>query len=86
MKYEYETFIKGTQFNHQFICATHNALIESAFYHVLDLFKKNHFVGGMSAIGNGELRLTYKVELGKNDIYLEYLKNNKKKIKEYFST
>lgn len=84
MKYGYETFIKGTRFNHQFICSTYDKLIESAFWHMLKLFKEECFVGGMSAVGNGQMDLDYKVEKGKEELYLNYLEEHKTEIQEYF--
>lgn len=84
MKYGYETFIKGTQFEHQFICSTYDLLIESAFYHVLGIFKQNSFVGGMSAIGNGELDIDYQIPKDAGKLYLDYLEENKAEIQKYF--
>lgn len=84
MKYGYETFIKGTQFEHQFICSTYDPLIESAFYHVLGVFQKNSFVGGMSAIGNGELDIDYQIPENAGKLYVDYLEGNKLEIQKYF--
>jgi len=84
MKYEYEVFIKGTEFNHQFICVTHDELIESAFYHTLSLFKQTPFVGGASAIGNGHISLDYVVDSQQTALYLKYLQDSKAEIQDYF--
>lgn len=84
MKYGYETFIKGSQFEHQFVCSTYEPLIESAFYHVLKVFKENSFVGGMSAIGNGELDIDYQIPKSAEKLYLVYLEDNKGAIQKYF--
>jgi hypothetical protein len=85
MKYEYEVFIKGTELSGQLICSTYDELIESAFWHVLQLFKHNPFVGGQSSVGNGELDLQYETSTEKTKLYLDYLKNNQEKIREYFN-
>ncbi len=85
MKYGYETLIKGTMLNHSFVCVTSNDLIESAFWHMLDLFRERPFVGGSSAIGNGEISMDYDIPENGNEIYLKYLDENQDKIREYFS-
>lgn len=95
MKYDYEVFIKGTRFEHQFICTSQVSLIKSAFYHLLNLFKDQPFIGGVSGVGNGEVELDYLTESDLNYLtdsvleneYLEYLRNpdNRLKIQEYFA-
>lgn len=84
MKYGYETFIKGTTFEHQFICTTYDSLIESTFYHALNIFKENSFVGGMSAVGNGELDIDYQIPADAGKKYIKYLEDNKDEIIKYF--
>jgi CRISPR/Cas system CSM-associated protein Csm3 (group 7 of RAMP superfamily) len=86
MKYGYEVFIKGTQFSHQIICSTYNKLIKSAFFHMLELFKQNPFIGGQSTTGNGELKLGYDIPENANTEYLNYLQDNQIAIQEYFKT
>jgi len=85
MKYDYEVFVKGTIFNHQFICTTYDPLIESAFWHAMRMFKANPFIGGNSAIGNGEIELNFSVEETKGQKYLQYLDDRKSEIQEYFA-
>lgn len=87
MKYEFEVFNVGTKFNHQFILTTEDELLKSAFYHALQLFTENNFIGGNSARDSGEIDLTKLKALipeDSNKTYLEYLENNKEEIVKYF--
>lgn len=84
MKYGYETFIKGTRFEHQFICTTFDPVIESAFWHAMEIFQENSFVGGMSAIGNGEMNIDFVIQRDAALLYLKYLDDYKEDMREYF--
>ncbi len=84
MKYGYEVFVKGTKFSHVFVCVANNDLIKSAFWHMLDLFRARPFIGGSSAVGNGQISMDYDFPRDNADMYLNYLEEKKEEIKEYF--
>jgi len=81
MKYEYEVFAKGTQFNHGFRMMDFNELSVSAFWHALILFKENPFIGGMFATGSSEIDLSeLTIPENANNLYLRHIEKNKKDI------
>jgi len=85
MKYEYEVFLPGTEFNHSFVLISNNELIESCFYRMLKLFINNNYICGISGVGNGEIDLTNLldfIEDKKDKVYLDYLDKNKDEIKK----
>jgi len=60
MKYEYEAFADGTPFEHRIACVSTDELIIAAFWHLISLWKANPYIGGMGAVGAGELVLDLK--------------------------
>lgn len=85
MKYEYEVFADGTPFEHRLACTSNDGLIISAFWHMLNLFKKSPFLGGMGAVGNGEIDIQgLNIPENETDIYETYLIENKGEIKEFW--
>lgn len=86
MKYGFEVLIKGAELTGEFGCTSLNPLMLSAFDHLLDLFKKNPYVGGISGIGFGKLDLDYEIKPAQTSLYRDYLKDNRKDIQEYFKT
>ncbi len=88
MKYEYEVFNKGTQFEHQFVLRTENPIIVSAFNHMLKLFTENNFIAGNSARDMGEIDLTELkqfIDEEESKKYINYLLEHKEEIKNYFN-
>ena len=85
MKYGYEVLSPGTQLRHSFICTSNDPLLQSAFWRVLELFREHPFIGGSSAVGNGEIAMNYGVPEDGSEIYRTYLETEKGKIKEYFN-
>lgn len=83
MKYEYEVFSPGTPFNHGFRMMELDEIAVSAFWHLLKLFKQNPFVGGMGAIGNGEICLV-ELEDGDDSAYLAHIEKKAGEIREFF--
>lgn len=84
MKYEYECFAVGTEFEHRMACTSEHPLIISAFSRMIKLFKEKPFIGGMSSVGNGEIDLSNLDYSGDDTLYLGHLEGNKEKIKEYW--
>ncbi len=85
MKYEYEVFADGTEFEHRFACTSRDSLLVSAFWYALSLFEKAPYLGGMGSVGNGEIRVDWEL-LGDNGVeYIEYLEKNKVDIHEFWT-
>lgn len=85
MKYEYEVFVPGTKFEHKFVLKSNDELHVSAFWHVMNLHKKHSSLGGMSAVGNGDIDLSGLVVPSHSEAcYVDYLKTNAKDFKEFW--
>lgn len=84
MKYGYEVLTRGTRLQHSFVCTSEDSLIQSAFWHLLGLFRDRPFIGGSSAVGNGEISVDYEIPDGAEDAYLAYLESHREQIQEYF--
>lgn len=85
MKYEYEVFADGTPFEHRIACTSDNPLLVSAFWYGLKLFQDAPYIGGMGAVGNGEIDINWLLEKDAEKYYLNYLEKKKTKIKEFWS-
>lgn len=85
MKYEYEVFSDGTPFEHRLACVSENPLIVSSFWHCLKLFNEAPYLGGMGAVGNGEVKPDWDLLEAAEKEYKDYIKENKDKIKEYWA-
>jgi len=85
MKYEYEVFSDGTPFDHRIACVSDNPLLISVFWHCLKLFNESPYIGGMSAVGNGEVKPDWNLPDNENEYYVNYIEENKDKIREYWA-
>jgi len=90
MIFETETFCKGSKFDSMFILRTSKQrkdydLIVSCFYRMLILWKKEPFVGGNSARDMGMIELDFDIPKNADKLYIDYLTENKDKIKKYFN-
>lgn len=85
MKYDYEVFIVGSQFDHSFALTTENPLFVSAFWRMMELFKENNFICGNSARDSGEIDINIEIPKDASQLYLDHIEANKDKIKQYFS-
>lgn len=85
MKYEYETFIQGAEFEHSFIANTENPLLLSAFARMIKLFKENPYLCAKSSIGHGEVDLKELNTSYTDELYLKHLQDNQDKIKSFFN-
>jgi len=85
MKYDYEVFIVGSQFDHSFALTTENPLLVSAFWRMMELFKENNFICGNSARDSGEIDINIEIPKDASQLYLDHIEANKDKIKQYFS-
>ncbi len=79
MKVDYECFIPGTGFFHEFKLMWPNDVEKACFAHMLDLWKENPIVGGRSASGDGELQLNYELPFDASK-YINYVEENKEAI------
>jgi CRISPR/Cas system CSM-associated protein Csm3 (group 7 of RAMP superfamily) len=85
MKVDYECFIPGTKFYHWFVLENPTELEKSCFGRMIELFKESPFIGGKSSVGLGEVIFEYIPEPPKQDLYLQYLDENKEKIKTFIT-
>lgn len=83
MKYNIEVLISGTQLFHEFVLQDVNEVELSCFGHVIDLWKSDPILGGKAGTGHGKVELAYMPEFPNSKIYLDFLNENKDKIKEY---
>lgn len=87
MKYEYEVYSVGCEFEHSFGCTTTNPLVLSAFGRMIRLFVEHGYIVAKSSVGHGEIDLSELYDAYENVDgisaqvdYLEYLRNNANKI------
>ena len=86
MKYEYEVFSPGTPFSHGFGMEEKDALSVSCFWHIMNLFKAQPYIGGLWAVGNGEIDLSeLAVPEGTTGQYTAYIEEKKDEIQAFFS-
>jgi hypothetical protein len=79
MKYEYECFITGSEFDAAFVIDTHSPLIESCFYRAVELFRDFGFVGGNSARDSGSIKVLVDIPADGSKLYLDYLAENRER-------
>lgn len=84
MKYEYEVFNIGSKFAGTFAVITSKDLIISCFWRMIELWKANNYVGGLSGRDCGMIDINIDIPSGASHLYLNYLKENSITIKEYF--
>jgi len=86
MKYEYEVFAPGTIFEHRIALCTEDTLHISAFWHMITLFTEQPYIGGMGAVGNGEIDIDgITIPENANAEYLNYIEGKKNQIKEFWA-
>lgn len=88
MKYEYEVFSDGTPFEWRLACTSPHSLLQSAFWHMLTLFRESPYIGGMGAVGNGEIDVDWQgiIPEGGAQEYLEYMDANKNQMREFWQS
>lgn len=95
MIYEYEVFVKGAKFEHEFCLSLENhKWAKPTFYAMLKIFMDFGFIAAKGSIGHGSVELAeylHKaiIEIEPNYVnyaqqYFDYLTENKEKIKEYW--
>lgn len=86
MKYEYEVYAVGSQFDHSFACTSDNPLLISAFWRMLKLFKNEPYITAKGSVGHGEIDLS-NIEIAQNadELYLKHIEENKEAIKSQWS-
>jgi hypothetical protein len=84
MIYQFENFVTGSVFDAAFVLTTENELLISAFWRMIELWKKEPFIGGNSARDNGMIDINIEIPHNADKVYLEYLKEKQGEIKEYF--
>lgn len=82
MKVETEVFIPGVAFMHYFVLSHFTDVEYSMFRHMIELWKQKPFIGGKSAMGNGQIRIDYDPSsFPSPSLYLQFLDDNKEAIK-----
>lgn len=83
MKYEFETIIRGAEFETGFELHTTNPLLISAFWHLMECFKKSAYIGGRISKGYGKLDLS-NLEIPKDagKMYVEWVVSKREEIQE----
>ena len=84
MLYQSEVVVPGAVFDAKFVLTSDNAMMVSAFWHALQLFKDNGTIGAMSARGNGLIDVDYTIPAGATDLYTNFLEANKAEIVAFF--
>jgi CRISPR/Cas system CMR subunit Cmr6 (Cas7 group RAMP superfamily) len=82
---EYEAFAPGTEFYHRFIIEDPTNLDISILARMLELWNIKPYVGGKSAIGFGEVELSYDFE-GSSEAYLNYIHEHRDEIVKLLDT
>lgn len=82
MKYKYEVFADNTPFEHKIVCTSDDSLLVSAFWHIMGLYSNNPYLGGMGAVGNGEIKFDMDIPESANTEYIEHITDNAESIKE----
>lgn len=85
MKYEYEAFVKGSEFDSVMAETSGNDLLLGAFWHMINLFCDYGYIAGNSARDNGLVKLNVDREDDRANMYIDYLEANKSQIKKYFN-
>lgn len=85
MKYEYEMFIVGSRFDQTFALTTDNPLLISAFWRMMELFRENNYICGLSARDAGEIEINIDIPAGASQLYLDHIESKKEEIQEYFA-
>jgi len=80
MKVDFECFIPGTKFYHWFALEYANNLETSCFGRFIEIFRSSPFIGGMAAIGNGEVIFDYQPTIPSAQPYLEFTLAKKEEI------
>lgn len=81
MLYEFETLIRGTTFTHEFVLEDTDNVEKACFVRMMKLWDERPFIGGMSGVGYGKIKLTYPALNNMTDeVYLNYLSDNKENI------
>lgn len=85
MKYEFETLIRGTKFTHEFSLEDMLPHEKACFRRMLTLWNERPYIGGQSGTGYGHIQFEYDIpeELPDEQVYLDYLSENKEKIVKF---
>lgn len=84
MKVDYECFVIGTAFYHEFKLMFTNDVEKSAFARMIKLWKEYPVIGGKGATGDGRIQLGYELEWT-DDRYLDFVFDKKEEMKSMLS-
>lgn len=82
MKYEYDAFIPGTEFQHGFVLhPTADDLTEATLHHAIELWAQDATVGGMRTRGLGRIEHDYDAEID-GSAYRDHVEDNAQEIRD----
>lgn len=85
MKYEFEVFVPGVQFRHQFTLHSHASPLDATcLAHAIDLWTTEATIGGMAASGYGKLEVEYDHDIDTRP-YLDHVEDEADAIAETLS-
>lgn len=82
MKYESQCLSAGTELTGEIVLENVNVIEKSMFSATMKELKEIPYIGGKSAAGHGKVNIDY-TELENEEIYYNYLEENKEKIREW---
>jgi len=82
MKYEMQCLSAGTELVGIIVIENNSEIEEACLNAVLQKFKEMPYIGGKSAIGHGEVEITYDA-LANADIYYDYLEEHKEEMRAW---
>lgn len=86
MLVDFETFIPGTAFYHQFALEYPSELEVSCFGWMLRLWGEHPWIGGKSGVGYGRVEFSYSPEPPSPDLYLDFCSSERERIAALLDT
>lgn len=86
MKVDYECFIPGTKFFHWWAVENPSEIEYSCFGRMIELFRQSPYLGGSSAIGNGEVSFVYEPEIVNSQTYMNFINTKSVEINDFISS
>ena len=82
MKYDQQCLVAGTELTGNVVIENDSEIERDCLKAILDRFTEMPYIGGKSAAGHGEVKITYEFN-GNADSYYKYLEENKEEIRSW---
>ena len=82
MKYEAQCLSAGTEMTGNLVIENDNEVERACLKSILKKFEEMPYIGGKSAAGHGEVKISYSIEADENTYY-KYLEENKEDIRNW---